>query len=145
MKKKCRICKKEKDIQDFYPNARMKDGYFNFCKLCMNLRAKAWRGENQEATKKHHQQEKIYRNIGYMLLRGKMKINQMLDEFLVEAETDVYRSSGDHMIPTEMGKRLLRDFAVWCDERLTKRGADLSKRERNLPAVSNQSKSEKPA
>ncbi len=34
MKKTCRICKEEKNIENFYKHKKGKDGHFNHCKQC---------------------------------------------------------------------------------------------------------------
>jgi hypothetical protein len=44
--KTCSICKKEKELTEFYKHNRMKDGYFSTCKTCISLKKNKKRNEN---------------------------------------------------------------------------------------------------
>lgn len=48
MKKKCTICKDEKELEFFSLNKTKKDGYNNICKLCSSKRSKKYYIDNRE-------------------------------------------------------------------------------------------------
>lgn len=52
--KKCRLCKKEKSLDEFYKRKSSKDGYRNECKECLKQKEKDRRNRNKEENKKKH-------------------------------------------------------------------------------------------
>lgn len=88
--KKCKGCKEEKPLEDFYKHKRMADGYLSFCKSCKRtdgadyyanntdkiklyytrpdvrkrkLKLKRqWNIDNKEHTRKYSHDNKVYRN-----------------------------------------------------------------------------------
>lgn len=63
-KKRCKDCEEDKSIEEFYPNARMRDGYFNFCRNCMNLRAKVYRDKYPAVVFRNHAVRNAYAKFG---------------------------------------------------------------------------------
>lgn len=57
--KKCKECRVEKELSEFYKDALSADGHRNNCKLCKNLKTIKWREENREhyntIARKHNQ------------------------------------------------------------------------------------------
>lgn len=51
-KKKCTICKNEKDLSEFNKHKGRKDGLSTICRLCSNKRSKQYYNENKERHKK---------------------------------------------------------------------------------------------
>lgn len=49
----CTNCSLEKELTDFYKNKAQKDGYQNYCKLCMNKANNKWQRNNRETSKKY--------------------------------------------------------------------------------------------
>ena len=56
----CRICKEEKQLNDFYKNTRMKDGYFSSCKVCDIKATKNYKLKNKDSFDEY--QKKYYLN-----------------------------------------------------------------------------------
>lgn len=55
MKKICKICKKEKNISEFYFNKEYKDNYRNKCKKCNSIYNKKYYIKNIKKLKKYKQ------------------------------------------------------------------------------------------
>ena len=68
----CKQCNKEKDIDNFYKDKNVKDGYRNKCKECIKINntnwrknnkvkvnniQKDWRGENKEKIKSYNKKQ----------------------------------------------------------------------------------------
>lgn len=49
----CTKCKQNKNIEDFYKNAKRKDGRQTFCKVCSNARRIQWGRENPDKIRKY--------------------------------------------------------------------------------------------
>lgn len=58
MKKKCSICKRDKDIEEFNKNSSRSDGLASNCKLCANKLAKKHYKKNSAQMKKQIQNSK---------------------------------------------------------------------------------------
>lgn len=58
MKKICRFCKKEKDIESFYKKKLSPDGYQSMCKICTTVVTK----EYKEKRRQEHIPEKKMKN-----------------------------------------------------------------------------------
>jgi hypothetical protein len=57
--KQCTKCGEHKSFQNFYKNARYKDGFLNWCKSCKSAQSKAWKAQNKERLSELWQQYKI--------------------------------------------------------------------------------------
>ena len=58
MKKVCKECNVEKDLNEYPKHKGMKDGHINICKLCKKEYQKQWRGDNSDYHKEHMKQWK---------------------------------------------------------------------------------------
>lgn len=65
--KKCSMCKKEKNINDFYKNKCLSTGHTSACKECINIKNKEWRTKNSEvykiAVKKSSEKRKLEKSV----------------------------------------------------------------------------------
>lgn len=72
--KVCRVCKKEKSLDEFYRHPHMKEGYLNLCKECRNSQVKAWMRANPERRKEHLLRHNLKRRHGIIVAEAEAKI-----------------------------------------------------------------------
>lgn len=52
----CTVCETPKDLSGFNKQARSKDGYSSYCRVCANIKVKKWRIENAEHRSRYEKQ-----------------------------------------------------------------------------------------
>jgi hypothetical protein len=114
--KKCKICNKNKSLNDFVKNKMMKSGYLNTCKLCRKLKLKIDRTiKNSTSRTKifpyrivcikedYASMYELLKRVGYDVDSGDIheqfinKWNDKLDEKMVKKERDI--KSFNHYLP----------------------------------------------
>lgn len=105
--KRCKDCKLEKPLQEFYTNSNEHDGYMNYCKVCWRRHVK----ENRDANKEYYQE--------YDRQRQRKNIKRILSHRYQGMKQRCEGKAGRHYYVEGMPYLSKDEWDKWCKDHMS--------------------------